>query len=73
MFFPQDPFVQKPHLILGAKPVLAAVHDRETGVVLFRKAADGCIRCQVVTASIENLRRCRFDLCRLPKNVIYSK
>ena len=41
MFFPQDPFVQKPHLILGVKPVLAAVHNRETGVVLFRKAADG--------------------------------
>ena len=41
MFFPQDPFVQKPHLILGVKPVLAAVHNRETGVVLPRKAADG--------------------------------
>ena len=41
MFFPQDPFAQKPHLILGVKPVLAAVHNRETGVVLSRKAADG--------------------------------
>ena len=59
MFFPQDPFVQKPHLILGVKPVLAAVHNRETGVVLSRKAADGRRQCQIVTASIENLRRCR--------------
>ena len=37
MFFPQDPFVQKPHLILGVKPVPAAVHDRETGVVFSAK------------------------------------
>ena len=59
MSFSKYPFIQKPHLFLRVEPVLTAFHDGESGIVLLCKIADGFKWRQVVTASIEDLRRRR--------------
>ena len=59
MSFSKYPAIQKPHLFLRVEPVLAALHDGESSMVLLCKIADGFKWRQVVTASIEDPRRCR--------------
>jgi hypothetical protein len=59
MSFSKYPAIQKPHLFLRVEPVLTAFHDSESGIVLLCKIADGFKWRQVVTASIEDLRRRR--------------
>ena len=51
------PPIQKPHLLLSMKPVLAAVHDGQRGMVRFCKGADGVKRNQFIFVPIKNAGR----------------
>ena len=51
---PDDPFIQKPQLLVGMKPMLAAGQDGQLGMVLLGKCRYRFYGCQVIVFAVQN-------------------